>query len=391
MSNDSSSEHWSFENLTQSTDSGHPLITNNSNNDSLKNLNLPLSLVLHSDIRNSSKSKPLPARSPSNGSTHTTYFLRRQAGRRPDSVTSETLSVYSPQQHSSQQRLLYSQTSEHSMFERLSESAGRTTDSIPSPVAAPVAIPTGKRQSVYSDRAVFSLSRSPDRSLRPYGSASPPPTTPPPVHSRQSEASGRASNGCGSDDRLDAMRQSPQRHYQQQDSRQQSIVALSRNSAQGPRDDASPSRLAAGQDPLASKSYGLPATSDAIPQPANEAWRRVRVERDYSQGDIRRFVVAMPEQLDGRVDELKFKRFVRRLNKMLADAEGATLRNVLEGCLAYATLYISTLVIKPHFKKTIERISAFVARENKELFGPAGLLVIDPLQTAFMFIEIVVL
>ncbi|KAI9477328.1 Golgin sub A member 7 [Coemansia sp. RSA 989] len=377
MSNDSSSEHWSFENLTQSTDSGHPLITN----DSLKNLNLPLSLVLNADNRNSSNSKPVPARSPSNGSTHTTYFLRRQAGKRPDSVTSETL--YSPQQHSSQQRLLYS-TSEHSMFERLSESAGRTTDSIPSPVAAPVAIPTGKRRSVYSDQAVFSLSRSPDRSLRPYGSASPPPTTPPLVHSRQSEASGRASNACGSDDRLD-MRQSPQRRYQ--DSRQQSIVALPRNSAQEPAGAAH----TAGQDPLASKSYGLPATSDAVPQPANEAWRRVRVERDYSQGDIRRFHVTMPEQLSGRIDELKFKRFVRRLNKMLADAEGATLRNVLEGCLAYATLYISTLVVKPHFKKAIERISAFVARENKELFEPAGLLVIDPLQTAFMFIEVVVL
>ncbi|KAJ2455307.1 Golgin sub A member 7 [Coemansia sp. RSA 2336] len=378
MSNDSSSEHWSFENLTQSTDSGHPLATNN--NDSLKNLNLPLSLVLNADHRNSS-SKPLPARSPSNGSTHT-YFLRRQAGKRPDSVTSETL--YSPQQHSSQQRLLYS-TSEHSMFERLSESAGRMTDSIPSPVAAPMAIPTGKRQSVYSDQAVFSLSRSPDRSLRPYGSASPPPTTPPLVHSRQSEASGRASNICGSDERLD-VRQSPQRRFQ--DSRQQSIVALSRNSAQGPPADAA---QMAGQDALASKSYGLPATSDAVSQPANEAWRRVRVERDYSQGDVRRFQVAMPEQLGGRIDELKFKRFVRRLNKMLADAEGATLRNVLEGCLAYATLYISTLVVKPHFKRVIERISAFVARENKELFEPAGLLVLDPLQTAFMFIEIVVL
>ncbi|PIA14652.1 hypothetical protein COEREDRAFT_46268 [Coemansia reversa NRRL 1564] len=144
-------------------------------------------------------------------------------------------------------------------------------------------------------------------------------------------------------------------------------------------------------DLLGPKTYGLPTTGDAIGHPASELWRRVRVERDYSQGDERQFVVAVPEQLSGRIDEQKFKRFLRRLNAMLAEAEGATFRNVLEGVLAYATLYISTLVVKPHFKKTIERISSLVAHENKTLFEPAGFSVIDPLQTAYMFIEIVIL
>ncbi|KAJ2723885.1 Golgin sub A member 7 [Coemansia sp. Benny D115] len=144
-------------------------------------------------------------------------------------------------------------------------------------------------------------------------------------------------------------------------------------------------------DPLAQKSYALPANSDLAPQNALEysQWQRIRVERDYSTGVSRRFTVKVPEQLVGKLDEHKFKKFVRRINNLLASAEDATLRNVLEGCLAYATLYLSTLVIKPHFKKTIDRISKLVQRENEELFRPAGYLVIDPKQTAYMFIEIV--
>ncbi|KAJ2162627.1 Golgin sub A member 7 [Coemansia sp. RSA 552] len=213
------------------------------------------------------------------------------------------------------------------------ERAGRVSDSSPAHVAIPGGTP---RSSVYSDRAVFAMSRSPGRSLRPYGSASPPPTTPAAAYARPSDDSRRAYRGG---------------------------VGVP-------------------------KTYGLPVTSDIAQQASSEQWRRVRVERDYSQGDMRQFVVVVPDQLVGRIDEQRFRRFIRRLNTMMAEAEGATLRNVLEGCLAYATLYLSTLLVKSKFKKTVERISQFVAHENKTFFEPAGLLVIDPLQTAYMFIEI---
>ncbi|KAJ2481758.1 Golgin sub A member 7B [Coemansia sp. RSA 2131] len=355
MSGDSSSEHWSFENLTQSTDSGHL----RSSNDSLKNLNLPLSLVLNPDIRGPTTLRH-PTRSPSNSSTRGAHFLRRQVGPRPDSITSDTLSVHqSPRQNSSQQRLL-SSTSQQSMAGSTGESPYRTSES----VAAPV--PRSNRDSTYSDRAVYALSRSPECNLRPYGSASPPPTTPPAVQTRLSDSARRAFGANmthGSDDQLSTPRT------------QQSIVALSN----GQRTAEAP------------KTYALPMATAAVRRPQNEAYQRARVERDYSQVEARRFTVSMPVQLRGRIDEQQFKKFIRRLNKLLAEAEGATLRNVLEGCLAYATLYMSTLLIKPHAKRTVELITAFVAHENKHLFEPAGLLVIDPLQTAYMFVEIVVL
>ncbi|KAJ2135672.1 Golgin sub A member 7 [Coemansia sp. RSA 353] len=351
MSGDSSSEHWSFENLTQTTDSGHL----RASNDSLKNLNLPLSLVLNPDIRGPTTLRH-PTRSLSNGSTRGAHFLRRQVAPRPDSITSDTLSVHqSPRQNSSRQRLL-SSTSQHSMAGSTSDSPYRTSES----VAAPV--PRSNRESTYSDRAVYALSRSPERNLRPYGSSSPPPTMPPAVQTRLSDGARRefgANMTHGSDDQL---------------TMQQSIVALN-----GQRAAETP------------KTYALPTTSAPIRQPQPEAYQRARVERDYSQVEARRFTVSMPVQLRGRIDEQQFKKFIRRLNKLLAEAEGATLRNVLEGCLAYATLYMSTLLIKPHAKRTVELITAFIAHENKHLFEPAGLLVIDPLQTAYMFVEIVVL
>ncbi|KAI9502803.1 Golgin subfamily A member 7/ERF4 [Coemansia spiralis] len=121
-----------------------------------------------------------------------------------------------------------------------------------------------------------------------------------------------------------------------------------------------------------------------------QQWQRLRIERDYSHGVARQFSLTVPAQLSSRIDEQRMRRFVRRINAMLAEAEGATLRNIVEGCLAYATLYLSTLIIRPHYAKTIDRISRFVESENKALFQPAGLLIIDPRQTAYMFIEILV-
>ncbi|KAJ2784396.1 Golgin sub A member 7 [Coemansia interrupta] len=144
-------------------------------------------------------------------------------------------------------------------------------------------------------------------------------------------------------------------------------------------------------DPSAYKSYDLPRNADSVPRNTHEAsqWQRIRVERDYSTGIDRQFEVKVPEQMVGKIDEQRLKKFVRRVNALLAEADGATLRNVIEGCLAFATLYISTLVIKPHSRRIIDRISALVEKENESLFRPAGFLAIDPKQTAYIFIEFV--
>ncbi|KAJ2702701.1 Golgin sub A member 7 [Coemansia sp. IMI 203386] len=436
MSIADSSEHWSFENLTQSTDSGHPLLNSTDPHHFDKqhqqqqlHHNTPLSLVLGSEIR-SKHSHTLLHRSPSGSSTHA--YLRRnnqQPGQRPDSFASETFSIHTIQQqpvylHKQSQHnapTMFATPESNRMQYRSASSSTSVGGAFPTQPQASYSNLT-PRSSVYSDRAVYVASKSPETTE--YSAMSKAHTDNPsspvataaaaaPVPSSPQTAAIPYSKNPGEDLRHTKFGEK---------NRSQSIVALSstNNSAAAARQnwDAQtfyPTRMsslggapagrdagAAGtgrasigdglpSDPLAYKSYNIPQNADSAPRNALEhsQWQRIRVERDYSMGTSRQFVVKVPEQLVGKIDEQRFKKFVRRINTMLAEAEGATLRNVLEGCLAFATLYMSTLVLKSHFKKTVEKISAFVYSENETLFRPAGFLVIDPKQTAYMFIEIV--
>ncbi|KAJ2554889.1 Golgin sub A member 7 [Coemansia sp. RSA 1933] len=456
MSGDSSSEHWSFENLTHSIDSaGHPLSATADHTQPKQqqqqqlHQNPPLSLVLRNpyntnNISSNANGFSVPLghsssatiRSPSAGSIYASRLQRQQRNllsqkqqqQRPDSFSSENFSL-SYSEHNSKQHLLYSQASQNSMY------ATDNTSGPQAPVSPALSGSPGMHPvaSIRSDRAVFVPSRQPETSpglsadgaagvhaLRMCNSASPPlqPQLPPPA----------AAHMRLSDDTADGRRRQPNSivplsgprgHSAQQGRPRSSSMYPNRkgssaSAAVAPNQRASTSgapdkmtsaffpRAAAAavtasyeqgsdSDPLARKRYDLPPTDDSqalhvasIPQ----QWQRVRIERDYSQGVTRQFSLTVPAQLGARVDEHRFKRFVRRINIMLREAENSTLRNVAEGCLAFATLYLSTLVIKPHFNKTLDRISSFVDAENKAVFCPAGLMVIDPRQTAFMFIEV---
>ncbi|KAJ1666905.1 hypothetical protein IW140_003323 [Coemansia sp. RSA 1813] len=449
MSGDSSSEHWSFENLTHSIDSsGRPLAATAAADLPPKHQqqNPPLSLVLRNPYSTSSNSSNTPIgrnssttiRSPSAGSIHATRLHRQQrkyiSQQRPDSFSSETFSLnYS--EHNSKQHLLYSQASQNSMY-ATENTSGPQMPASPTSSGSPGMHPA--QASMHSDRAVFVPSRQPEISpsfsggaagvhnLRMYSSASPPPPQlPPPA----------AAHMRLSDDTNDSRRRQPNSIVPLSGPRGQSAQGRPRSSSIYPNRKNSSARAAAvpvGQrgsaagapdsmtnvffpraaasttsrptsheqgsdnDPLARKRYDIPATGDDGPPPIHVSsiprqWQRVRIERDYSHGVARQFSLTVPTQLGVRVDEHRFKRFVRRINLMLKEAEESTLRNVAEGCLAFATLYLSTLVIKPHFNKTLDRISKFVEAENKTVFRPAGLMVIDPRQTAFMFIEVLLL
>ncbi|KAJ2581917.1 hypothetical protein GGH95_001824 [Coemansia sp. RSA 1836] len=248
-------------------------------------------------------------------------------------------------------------------------------------VASPGSTP---RNSAYSDRGVFAVSSQPEDSSTPNSrhqdahSLLPQqqPTTPPAVHT-----TGNSTPASGGARGSSMVALTPRRVLNLNQSSQSPSHGM-------PLADA---LAATAGDARAHKSYALPANSDSAPQNAlqHSQAHRIRVERDYSRGDARQFSLDLPEALAGRIDDQRFAQFVRRINELLAKAEGATVRNVLEGCLAFATLYLSTLVIKPHFKKTVDDISRYVYHENNTLFRPAGLLVIDPKQTAYMFIEII--
>ncbi|KAJ2830325.1 hypothetical protein FBU31_002511 [Coemansia sp. 'formosensis'] len=345
MSVASSDGHWSFENLTQSTDSGYPLLTSTPPDlNKPRPQNPPLSLVLGSPDLRSPHSGSHNARAPSNASSSTTTANYHRHHHRS----------HSPRHNSS--------SPERAMH--------------PPPARGYVTSPgSTPRSSVYSDRGVFAASRQPEESSTPsshnrdaHSLPLQQPTTPPAV------ATGGARGSS-------MVALTPHR-----------VINLNYNKPSPSHGIPLEAALAATADEVyARKTYALPASSDSAPQNAlqHSQTHRIRVERDYSTGDARQFSLKLPEALAGRVDDQRFMQFVRHINELLAKAEGATVRNVLEGCLAFATLYLSTLVIKPHFKKTVDDISRYVYHENNTLFRPAGFLVIDPKQTAYMFIEII--
>ncbi|KAJ1965496.1 Golgin sub A member 7 [Dipsacomyces acuminosporus] len=430
MSIDSSSEHLSFENLGQSTDSGYPLLSSTDSSNSYysnKQQNPSLSQVLGADI-GSPGCKTLLSRSPSDRSVKLAYLQRRHLNTKAESIASETSSTHHHQQHY-QQRQQHHLNHKHKHKHMASESAHSN--------GTPTALPAGNysgstpRSSMYSDQAVFTVSRQRGETESILGSSPPDsfgPSTPPAVHSAQPGAWRQQHQQFTPASTLTPTPQRPQSivvlsspalsashtSFQQQQQQQQQHWGSDFNPPERRR---SLGIAAAGGEPgnngnhngcnntdnstngtygstnaLGHKTYALPAV-DTAPQNALEFSQalRIRIERDYSSGDARQFALEFPEQLRGKIDEQRFKRFVRRVNGMLAEAEGATLRNVLEGILAYATLYISTLFIKPNFGRTVNRISSFIAEENEALFKPAGFTVIDPKQTAFMFIEIIML
>ncbi|KAJ2014202.1 Golgin sub A member 7 [Coemansia sp. RSA 455] len=345
MSVASSDGHWSFENLTQSTDSGYPLITSTPPDlNKPRQQDPPLSLVLGSSDLRSPLSGSHIARAPSTASSSTTtanYHRRHHRSHSPRNINSSP----EPAMHQPPAR-------------------GYVT----SPGSTP-------RSSVYSDRGVFAVSRQPEDSNTPssqqrdaYSLPMQQPTTPPAV----ATGGGRGSSMVA----LTSRQVLNLNHNKQSPSHGMPLAAA---------------LAATADDVCARKTYALPASSDSAPQNAlqHSQAHRIRIERDYSTGDARQFSLKLPDALAGRIDGQRFMQFVSHINERLAKAEGATARNVLEGCLAFATLYLSTLVIKPHFKKTVDEISRYIYHVNNTLFRPAGLLVIDPKQTAYMFIEII--
>ncbi|KII86445.1 hypothetical protein PLICRDRAFT_291004 [Plicaturopsis crispa FD-325 SS-3] len=109
----------------------------------------------------------------------------------------------------------------------------------------------------------------------------------------------------------------------------------------------------------------------------------VRVERDYTGGELPQFTATYPLELEGRITPTQFLETINSINEVLISAYSirhAALYNVL----AVFSLQLSTLILPSHYDK-LERI---FEHWNKELYNPAGLHLLWPRRVAFLFLEI---
>ncbi|TCD71464.1 hypothetical protein EIP91_010170 [Steccherinum ochraceum] len=96
----------------------------------------------------------------------------------------------------------------------------------------------------------------------------------------------------------------------------------------------------------------------------------IRIERDYSGGELVQFAPIYPLELEGRITPTQFLETVNTINEILISAH--SLR----------------LVTKSHYEKEMHRLRQCIDEINKSLYNPLGLNILWPHKVAFMFLEI---
>lgn len=113
----------------------------------------------------------------------------------------------------------------------------------------------------------------------------------------------------------------------------------------------------------------------------------VRVERDYSGGEIIQFSAVYPLEFEGRITPTQFLESINSINEILISAHSLS-HSCLDNVLAFLTLQLSRLVTTTHYEKEMRRLRRLIDAINKNTFNPVGLNIVWPKNVAFLFLEI---
>ncbi|KAK0446472.1 uncharacterized protein EV420DRAFT_904670 [Desarmillaria tabescens] len=96
----------------------------------------------------------------------------------------------------------------------------------------------------------------------------------------------------------------------------------------------------------------------------------IRIERDYTGGELIQFAPIYPLELEGRITPTHIR------------------RSMVDNVLAVVTLYLSRLIITSHYEKEMKRLRLLFDELNTGLYNPAGLNLLWPSKVAFLYMEI---
>jgi len=113
----------------------------------------------------------------------------------------------------------------------------------------------------------------------------------------------------------------------------------------------------------------------------------VRIERDYTGGELIQFAHVYPLEFEGRISATRFLESINAVNEILISAHSLR-RCCIDNALAFFTLQLSTLVMTSHYEKEMRRLKQVIDKLNAETFNPVGLNMVWPRKVAFMFLEI---
>ncbi|KAF9560194.1 hypothetical protein CPC08DRAFT_490556 [Agrocybe pediades] len=113
----------------------------------------------------------------------------------------------------------------------------------------------------------------------------------------------------------------------------------------------------------------------------------LRVERDYTGGEVIQFAPIYPLELEGRITPTSFLNAINAINELLISAHSLR-HSVFDNTLAIFSLQISKLFVKSHFEKEMDRLHNLINDLNTETFNPVGLNILWPRNVAFLYLEI---
>ncbi|EMD41391.1 hypothetical protein CERSUDRAFT_42545 [Gelatoporia subvermispora B] len=113
----------------------------------------------------------------------------------------------------------------------------------------------------------------------------------------------------------------------------------------------------------------------------------VRIERDYTGGELPQLAAVYPLELEGRINPTQFLETINAINELLISAYSLS-HAFVDNALAFFSLQISRAVRKSHYEKEMERLKQVIDDFNVKLYNPRGMNILWPRKVAFMFLEI---
>ncbi|KAH9005954.1 Golgin subfamily A member 7/ERF4 family-domain-containing protein [Lactarius hatsudake] len=145
--------------------------------------------------------------------------------------------------------------------------------------------------------------------------------------------------------------------------------------------------------PVSSYYFGPPPADSAFFTPpvgqigVHHPREIVRVERDYSGGEIVQFSSTYPLEFEGRITPTQFLESINAINEILISASSLR-HSVFDNCIEIFSLQLSRLFLSTHYEREMNRLRRHMDDLNHRLFNPTGLNILWPRKVGFLFLEI---
>jgi len=113
----------------------------------------------------------------------------------------------------------------------------------------------------------------------------------------------------------------------------------------------------------------------------------IRVERDYTGGELVQFAPIYPLELEGRINPTQFLESINAINELLISAHSLR-HSFLDNMLAVLSLQVSKHILTSHYEKEMQRLRYLFDDLNAGLYNPVGLNIVWPRDVAFLYLEI---